>query len=71
MLIYVEFRLLKWARILIGIALFELITIVLFFVFCDSKPRPWTILPNQLDGQETDSSSNGTGEEIEQKDEKF
>lgn len=33
----------EWARILIGIAAFETVTIVLFFLFCDTKPRPWTL----------------------------
>lgn len=66
---------LQWARILVGIALFETVTIVLFFIFCDSKPRPWAIIKvKEAGGEKTDSSSNGSSHEHlenEQKIEKF
>ncbi|CAK5071251.1 unnamed protein product [Meloidogyne enterolobii] len=38
----------EWSRIYIIIGIFQLIMMTFFFIFCDTKPRDWTITSNNI-----------------------
>ncbi|KAF7640463.1 hypothetical protein Mgra_00000284 [Meloidogyne graminicola] len=49
----------QWSNMFIYIGLFQLVMVILFFVFCNTKPRGWTIIKNK---NNTNSSENTSKE---------